>query len=468
LADAFIVTLAPVTVSPTTAVPLEERGLLPRARALAVVRTHAVGISVLAMGGWWLLATPRMWGGRDPHVVTVGAVLTAVALITTRPDRVLPGRVLWLAAAVSVGAVGVALLSPTGWAGASTAASYVCVAWTVVAVMAAVRTDEQLAGLLSMLVMAGVLVEFAESWLAWWGGTDASLAITGTFNWFDPFAAYLIAGTVIGFAEFLGARGPLSWFGLAAMGMGTVGIIYSTSRASLAAFAAAVAVVGLCHLLARGLRSSARLVAGLATRAASQSLSQNGGYRVQFWREAIGVFGRHPVVGGGYHSLAVQSAGHVPSTWAFSPLAHDGYLQALSDGGLLLGVPFLVAVLGTLWCVVSLLVGAVKDRDISVPQFVVPIALGAMLAHSLVDFDWSYPANFLLVAVLAGLVGARWLARREAVVPPASSPARTSPVLTAVLVGGVVLTGVAASSAWHGDLRLSLPISHSASHGGTQ
>ena len=189
-------------------------------------------------------------------------------------------------------------------------------------------------------------------------------------------------------------------------------------------------------------------------------MGQNGGYRMDFWREAIGVFDRHPLAGGGYHSLATASAGHVPTTWPLSPLAHNGYLQVLSDGGLLLGVPFLCAALVVAWWVVSALVAAGRQRDSSTLGLVVPLALGALLAHSAVDFDWSYAADFLVVAVLAGiLAGNRWAARSPQVSRPASR------WLTGAVIAGVVLTGVAAGAAWSGDLRQSLPITHAASSG---
>jgi hypothetical protein len=143
-----------------------------------------------------------------------------------------------------------------------------------------------------------------------------------------------------------------------------------------------------------------------------------------------------------------------------SPLAHNGYLQVLSDGGLLLGVPFLLVTFAVAWWVVAALLAAVRHRDASLPGMVVPLSLGALLVHSAVDFDWSYAADFLVVAVLTGiLAGHRW---------STASQIRSGPVpraLTGAIVAGVVLLGLAAGTAWSGDLRLSLPTSPAVSSG---
>ncbi|HTR70472.1 MAG TPA: O-antigen ligase family protein [Mycobacteriales bacterium] len=435
---------------------------------------------VLLMCGWWLLVAPRLWGGREAGAVTGGVILTGLSILAIQPQRWVPRSAVWSAGAISVGAFGVALFAPTGWAGATTAASYVGAAWTVIAVAAAVVRDRRFVDFLALLLVAGVQVEVAESWLAWWGGGDPRQPIVGTFYWHDPFAAFLLPGTVVGLALWLRKRRATALFGLVGLVLGSIGLVYSTSRASDACFAAAVVLVGAMAARGGGLAAIRRFAlavlvavagifavagppffphrslpfAGTAARAGGQSLGQNGGYRIDFWREALGVFGRHPLVGGGYHSLASESVGHDPSGWPLSPLAHNGYLQALSDGGLLLAVPFGIAVVALSWWTLSALLRAVRRRDDSVARFVLPLCLGAMLLHSAVDFDWSYAADFALAAVLAGAVaGQRWADRGPA-------PARASRARRSVVMAGVALCAVAAVAAWSGDLTQSLPIAH--------
>ncbi|HEX3812116.1 MAG TPA: O-antigen ligase family protein [Mycobacteriales bacterium] len=438
---------------------------------------------MIAAAAWWLLIATRWWGGRQAGAVTGGAIVTGIAVLVVRPDRVLPRSIVWLAAWLSVAALLVAVLSPTGWAGATNAADYVCAAWTVVAVAAAAAAHRAVVTPLLAVVVLGTMVEVAEAWLPWWGGEDPTRPMIGTFYWWDPFAAYLLAGSVLGYAAWLRGRGAPAALGLAGFVLGSVGLVYSTSRAADACFVAALILVTITQLLGGWVavrRSAMALVVGglaawavggppffphraqpfaaTAARGSGQSLSRNGHYRTEFWREALGVYSRHPLFGGGYHSLATESVGHVPAGWSFSPLAHSGYLQALSDGGLILAVPFLLCCAGIVLIVLISLVGAMRRRDFSVTGFVVPLALGGLLAHSAIDFDWSYPADLLLVAILSGIVVGRWAAERQGRVAGRRLTA------CAVLVG-VVTLGIAAGAAWSGDLRLSLPVGHSAADG---
>ncbi|HTW21838.1 MAG TPA: O-antigen ligase family protein [Mycobacteriales bacterium] len=459
---------------------------------LALLAGNLPAAAALAACTWWLLLAPRLEGGRGAGAVTGGAILTALAVLASRPERVLPRPAVWLALAISVAAFGVAVLAPTGWAGAPTAASYVCASWTTIAVAAAVVRSPKLRNLVLLLVVGGVLIELAESWMAWWGGTDASVPISGTFYWYDPFAAFMLAGTVIGLSYWLRRSGPLALFGLVGAALGSIGMVYSTSRAAIACFAVAIGCVAVGAVWGRGRVGAKRLAigaavvgfavwviggppffphrslpfAGTAGRAAGQSLGQNGSYRLEFWREALTVFRRHPLVGGGYHSLASAAVGHVPPTWSLSPLAHNGYLQALSDGGLLLGVPFLLALAAISWYVVAALIGAVRRRDFSTGGFVVPLCLGALLVHSAVDFDWSYAADFEVVAILAGLVAAaRWAAPADgsAAERAAATGRPGARLLSGAVLVGVALLAVAAGVAHNGDFKQSLPIGSSAS-----
>jgi hypothetical protein len=479
-ADADLVTHSVVAAPSTTAVvtpsvPAAERwrGMLKRIRAEAPVTL------VLIACAWWLLVAVRMTGGRAPGSVTGGAILTAIATLAIQPHRFIPRGAVWLALAISGAALGVALTAPTGWAGATTAASYVCACWLTVAVAAAVVRDPRVPNLLLLLLVASVLVEIGESWLAWWGGASAGAAMVGTFYWWNPFAAFLLTGTVVAFSFWLRRSGPVAMFGLFGWLFGSIGMVYSTSRAADFCFAVAVVCVSACHVVGRGWSGARRVLIGIvvaagavwaiagppffahrvlpfastSARASGQSLRQNGGYRLDFWHEALVVFRRYPLTGGGYHSLAAAAVGHVPADWPLSPLAHNGYLQALSDGGLLLGAPFLLAAGWIAWYVLSALRSAVRRRDFSTSSLVVPLCLGALLAHSAVDFDWSFAADFATVAVLSGLVaGARWSSPRLT-----DGPRRSRPLAVAVLTG-VALIAVSAVAARPGDDRQSLPI----------
>jgi hypothetical protein len=155
--------------------------------------------------------------------------------------------------------------------------------------------------------------------------------------------------------------------------------------------------------------------AASARAAAGETLASGGLYRTQFWMRSWAVFEDRPLVGSGAHTLVGASETLVPATWAHSNLAHNGYLQALSDGGLALGLPFLLAcVLGGLAAVRQAYLGlrASEERWI---RFAVPVTLLALMAHSAVDFDWSHPSNLFLCGLLLGCTLALPTSRNRAV-----------------------------------------------------
>ena len=167
---------------------------------------------------------------------------------------------------------------------------------------------------------------------------------------------------------------------------------------------------------------------GTAARASSgQSLDANAGYRTEFWREALVVVRAHPIVGAGYGRLAEEAESLVPRSWALSPLAHSGPLQALA-GGLLLGLPVLVGLgviaLGLLRRI-RVRVRSGADTALVAAGAVTALAL---VAHSLVDTDWSYPALAGQFAVVVGLTLAARPARAQEPVPEqAPDPAQQAP-----------------------------------------
>lgn len=432
---------------------------------------------------WFLFEVPRSTGGRGAGVVSIGALSLIGAVIALWPHRVLPRLAVPLAAAVSAGALVVPLVAPTGWPGAATGASYVIAAWLTVVVAALVARSRRALPALLVLITAAGLVEFAQAWFPWWGGEDPGRAMIGTFYWHNPYGAFLLPPALLGLALWLRCRRWLASLGLAAFTFGCVGVLYSTSRASLACLGVGAVLLAAAALVSPGrVRTLTRVAtavgvavttsyviggppffphrelatAAIAGRTAGQSLAQNGGYRLQFWHEALHVFWHHPFTGGGYHSMVAESAGRVPQDWALSPFAHNGYLQALSDGGLLLGLPFLAAVLAVIVVAARLLWRSASRRQFGLGGFAVPLVLAGLLAHSAVDFDWSYPADLALAAVLAGLAVGFDMTHRPAVRQPRPRAAG----LTVVAAAGVALA-IAAVAARHGDMTQNLPV-----HGG--
>jgi hypothetical protein len=121
-----------------------------------------------------------------------------------------------------------------------------------------------------------------------------------------------------------------------------------------------------------------------------------------------------------------------------------------------------LAVGGIVWCLLRGLHDAIKARDYSTASFAAPLLLAALLAHSAVDFDWSYAADFAIAAILAGFVVASRTQR------PAAGEPVTRRIVAVVAIAGVAVLGVAAGAAWSGDLRQSLPLSASPGSGGVR
>jgi hypothetical protein len=141
-----------------------------------------------------------------------------------------------------------------------------------------------------------------------------------------------------------------------------------------------------------------------------------------------------------------------PATWARSPLAHDDYLQALAEGGLLLGLPFLGACGAIAFGLLRVGRSRVHSRVVDVRTGVVVGAI-ALMVHAAVDFDWTYPALFCLAAIVTALALGPVLRRparsvgittSDAFGLPSPSPrpwVRTA--LVALLVGATLGGGIA-------------------------
>src|SRR5207248_3061295 len=126
----------------------------PRGRLRASTSEH---VSLAALLVWWAWPLTRATGGREPHVLSVGLGLLAVALVATQSWRRVRPTTLLLAAALPVAAFLVCLLAPTGWAGANEAASYAFAAGTFVAVTAYANTAERRRVVMALVAVAGVL-----------------------------------------------------------------------------------------------------------------------------------------------------------------------------------------------------------------------------------------------------------------------------------------------------------------------
>jgi O-antigen ligase len=199
-------------------------------------------------------------------------------------------------------------------------------------------------------------------------------------------------------------------------------------------------------------------LASTASRAQGESIDQNGGYRADFWRQAVKVFQHHPLTGGGFDSFGREAAKLEPHG-AHSALVHSGFLQPLSDGGLLLGVPFLLACVVVCLGLLRRVLPSVWRADGGLVSLTAVGSL-ALAAHSAVDFDWTYPSLMAMSAVLAAIALA-WSPAAPST-PAVAGPYRAQVACAVLVVAALVLAQQAVPGGW----RLTAPPSHTASVSG--
>ena len=406
-------------------------------------------------------------GGRDAGSAAFLAIPALLALVVTKPWQRLSGAAWLLAPLVAVVALVVLPLSGVGRGGAVAALAYGLTASFVVTIASYARTPARRATVATLLCAGGV-AEFAWALVPWWGGGDPAKPMVGTYYWHNQLAVALLLPALLGVGLAVAGRRPWRSVGWVSAPLCVAGVVLSTSRATILCLAVGwVAVVGVAvlssaHVRAALLRaalvtllagtvtfvlpgpplfstSSSALSGAAARSAAGETVDADAAFRTQFWRESVAVLRAHPVSGAGYGRLSQAAGPLVPSSWARSPLAHSGPLQALADGGLLLGLP----VLAGLGAVVVGLLRRLRPRRAtgSDHALVVGASIAALglVAHSLVDIDWTYPGLAAQLGVVVGIVLASPAARAD------RSPAGSSRwalaamgVLAAALVIGAV------------------------------
>jgi len=121
------------------------------------------------------------------------------------------------------------------------------------------------------------------------------------------------------------------------------------------------------------------------------------GSRLDLWRDMLPMVPRHPVFGVGWNSFATAYPWYrtLPGPdWIGE--AHNDYLQALTDGGL-------VGAVLTLGLVGVALRGALARARRSPLDLGLLGALLGLALHALVDFNWQIPANAATWTALAAL-----------------------------------------------------------------
>lgn len=458
------------------AVPVARGVRNPRDAATPSRADVAEHVAVAAMLLFWAIPFAVASGGAGVHAELLFAAVLVPIVVVARAWRAPTGSVI-AAAIVAAAALVVCVVSPTGWWGSNVATGYVISAAVYVVARRYARDARRTNSIAAAICLAGIF-EFGQGLSSWLATRSPSAVMSGNFEWHNPFAAFLLPGAVVGTGLAAWHRRPWSVLGAASAVLCSAGVVLSTSRATLAVLAVAWVVMFAGHI--RDRIAFVRLVgvfliavavtfllpgppffshrvsplSGASARAQSgQTLGQNGSVRLDFWREAAAVAMHQPVVGSGFHGLGTASALYTPINWVHKEVAFDGYLQPLSDGGLLLGVPFLFGVAVIAFWALRRFLSLIRSRSGS-PDRSVTLALSVALlgafAHSVVDYDWSDPATMAEVALIAACLAPAISGKAAGRVFPRSGLRRLTVVAVVVLIGSLAVC-VPALHQWRRD-----------------
>ncbi|HEX8498008.1 MAG TPA: O-antigen ligase family protein [Actinomycetales bacterium] len=389
-------------------------------------RAEVASFLLLAAGAAW---TSRRGAGLDASwSVTVGMASTLPLLVVCRAWR-LPAAWLALALALPLSVLLTALVVPEG-TGAARAVAYGYGSVAFVAVAAFARTPARRLLATGALALV-VLDQLAQSWLAWWGSQDPTRMLTGSFNWHNQYGIFCGAGLVV-----CAGVAVLSMTGrvrAAAVAVGSVlltGLLGSASRGSVLLVAVALGLLLVIALRAVGparavVRLTGFVVAGLAVglllrsplffatwsmpwaplvsrsvldpaapSGAFQPATGNASARFSMWDAAWRLFLDRPLTGWGLETYGERSDRYMPPGITRSVDPHNELLRAAAEGGLIQVLPLLAVLLVAaavglvhLWRVLRVPARASADAG----RVAALLACTVLIAHSLMDFDWSYP-----------------------------------------------------------------------------
>lgn len=439
-------------------------------RVLAVLPDVLVGMTLV----YWMTLLTWGTGGREPRVLSYAAVLLLAALMVVRPWNAVPRAVTALAFGLGLAAFGVVATAPTGWEGAPVAASYAVAGQLFLLVAGWARDRVRVTAVVGAVAAAGGL-QFGKGWLAWWGGENTANLFQGTFYWHNQAGIFLTAGAVAGAA--LAAHGlrPYTLLGWFAAPLCGAGVVFTTSRGSQMGLALGLVLLLALALCAARWWAAARIAALAAltygtavllsgppffderisvtagTQARAGTLEGNGVQRLEDWRRAVEIFKEWPLSGSGFHGFS-DATGLVTERrdGVVTAFAHNGFLQAAADGGLLLAVPLWAAVVALLVVAARRLPSALRAGRQA--QVAAAVTFLVLVLHSGMDFDWDYPALLAMSALVAAVSTGPLHA------PPSAGGRRHDIALGAAAGCLLVLAAVAA---WGGGLDLNATVAPS-------
>jgi O-antigen ligase len=134
-----------------------------------------------------------------------------------------------------------------------------------------------------------------------------------------------------------------------------------------------------------------------------QEYNFNGQNRISIWRDTLGLIRHHPLLGTGLGSFStVYPSVQTVFLHLLVEHAHCDYLEVASE----LGLPGAILVFGSIFWVLARTAGQYKKAEESFDKAVslgCIGSIGAILVHSLADFNLYIPANALVFTVILAL-----------------------------------------------------------------
>jgi len=140
------------------------------------------------------------------------------------------------------------------------------------------------------------------------------------------------------------------------------------------------------------------------------------GSRLTLWKNSVGIFREHPLLGAGMGSFVTAYPAHQTEVSDLvTEHVHNDYIEALTETGLLGGVLILAAMVLFIRIIFGNLVVQLRCERGWI-QLGGAIACCGLLIHSLVDFNLHIPANAAWFAFCAGLasLSGRIISQQEA------------------------------------------------------
>ncbi|MCY4564672.1 MAG: O-antigen ligase family protein, partial [Gammaproteobacteria bacterium] len=143
--------------------------------------------------------------------------------------------------------------------------------------------------------------------------------------------------------------------------------------------------------------------AAVGTEVATTSWSDLGG-RLPIWRDTARIVGDFPLTGTGWNTCGIAMLAYQTTRPQVHVVeAHNEYLQVAAEGGLLVGLPVLIALVVFIREVRARFRQTEDDLRIHWLRVGAVAGLIALLTQSLVDFSLQMPGNAVLFALLAAI-----------------------------------------------------------------